>query len=245
MKTNLYTKKFYEDQMAGSIRSARIIAPIVCEVLTINSVLDLGCGVGTWLRAFAECGADRLIGLDGEYVPQDKMLIDISNFKPINISSLDSLPKDLDLCVCMEVLEHLPHKVGKKIVRLLTEAAPAILFSAAIPGQGGTNHINERWHHEWHQEFSKHDFSVFDIVRPRVYHETDVEPWYRQNAFLYINEKRLRSKTRILNLSTNHDFRLTPIEPRILAQFMSTRGLCRHLIRQARQGLSDFIGGES
>lgn len=244
METNLYTERFYEDQMDGSMRSARIIAPIVCEVLTVNSVLDLGCGVGTWLRAFAECGAHRLIGLDGDYVPRDKMLIDVADFNPINISSLNTLPKNLDLCICMEVLEHLPHQVGKKIVRLLTEASPAVLFSAAIPGQGGTNHVNERWHHEWHQEFLKYGFDVFDIVRPRIYHETDVEPWYRQNAFLYVNDKRLRSKTRFQNVQNNYDFRLTPIEPRILSQFMSTRGLCQHLIRQARQRLFDFIGGE-
>jgi hypothetical protein len=63
--------------------------------------------------------------------------------------------------------------------------APHVLFSAAIPGQGGNNHVNEQWQSYWADRFAAHGYGPRDIVRPAVRDDRSVAYWYRQNAVLY------------------------------------------------------------
>jgi hypothetical protein len=51
--------------------------------------------------------------------------------------------KRFDLAISLEVAEHLPEGSAGALVSTLIEAAPVVVFSAAIKGQSGTNHINE------------------------------------------------------------------------------------------------------
>ena len=44
-----YDKRFYQSQQDGSLRSAEIILPLVDDLIHPSNVLDVGCGVGTWL----------------------------------------------------------------------------------------------------------------------------------------------------------------------------------------------------
>jgi SAM-dependent methyltransferase len=60
-----YSPGFYDAQRAGSLSSAEIVLPVVFDLLPASSVLDIGCGVGTWLAAAHKLGATRLIGYDG------------------------------------------------------------------------------------------------------------------------------------------------------------------------------------
>jgi hypothetical protein len=49
---NLYDRDFYAGQSANSRRSADVIAPIVMQLLRPTSIIDVGCGVVTWLGTF-------------------------------------------------------------------------------------------------------------------------------------------------------------------------------------------------
>ncbi|MDW8444469.1 MAG: hypothetical protein RML45_09315 [Acetobacteraceae bacterium] len=111
---------------------------------------------------------------------------------PPSVSSLatSSWPIDLDrrfdLALSLEVAEHLPPERAAGFVADLVRLAPAVLFSAAIPLQGGTNHVNERWQAFWAGLFASHGYRAFDVIRPRVWDDPRVEPWYRQNTVLFL-----------------------------------------------------------
>ncbi len=54
---SIYNKTFYDNQEKGSLNSAKIIVPIVMDIVKPKSVIDVGCGVGTWLSVFKQLGS--------------------------------------------------------------------------------------------------------------------------------------------------------------------------------------------
>ena len=40
-----------------------------------------------------------------------------------------------------------------QLVATITKHGDAVLFSAAIPGQGGQDHLNEQWPEYWQKKF--------------------------------------------------------------------------------------------
>ena len=60
-----------------------------------------------------------------------------------------------------------------------------VLFSAALPYQGGTDHINEQWLEFWAILFRRHDYVACDLFRSRVWSNKSVEYWYSQNLILF------------------------------------------------------------
>src|SRR5204862_3532668 len=141
-----------------SLRSARAVVPLVMELVRPASVLDVGCGLGTWLAAFAEAGVADFLGMDGDYVDRAKLKIPAERFRAADLTNPPSPGRTFDLAVCLEVAEHLPEKASPRLVELLATAAPVVLFSAALPGQGGTRHINEQWPAFWQRLFAARGF---------------------------------------------------------------------------------------
>ena len=189
-----YDAAFYADQADGSLRSARAVAPLVMDLVRPTSVVDVGCGLGTWLAAFAELGVADVLGVDGGYVDRAKLKVPADRFRPVDLTRPPALGRTFDLAVCLEVAEHLPPAAAAGLVGLLTDAAPAVLFSAAAPGQGGTDHVNERWPGYWRGLFADRGFARLDPVRPRVWRDRRVEWWYQQNVFLFVREATLADR---------------------------------------------------
>jgi SAM-dependent methyltransferase len=187
---NLYDRDFYAGQSANSRRSADVIAPIVMQLLQPTSIIDIGCGVGTWLAAFHDLGVPTIVGLDGSYVQQSDLQISRDAFISSDLREPITLDRTFDLAVSLEVAEHLPASRSEELVRNLVALAPAVLFSAAIPMQGGTGHINERWQSSWAHAFEANGYRAFDCVRPHVWSDERVEAWYAQNMLLYVDEQR-------------------------------------------------------
>ena len=179
-----YTAGFYEQQRAGSARSADLILPIVFHVVRPRSVVDVGCGTGTWLLSARRLGAARTLGIDGHWVEaltaNAGLEIRHGHFEEPIV-----LGETFDLALCLEVAEHVSPGRARGLVSDLTRLAPNVLFSAAIPGQGGHLHLNEQWQSYWAGLFAEEGFGARDIVRPQVRWRRGVEFWYRQNAILY------------------------------------------------------------
>lgn len=188
-----YSPSFFFEQRDGSLRSAQTILPIVFELIRPSSVVDVGCGVGTWLAAAQQLGIKKCLGLDGPYVSAEMLQIDKENFRPADLN--EELPAwgRFDLAICLEVAEHLPEQTAPTLVRSLTALAPAVLFSAAIPGQNGTGHINEQWQDYWVRLFEKFNYVAIDCVRPAIWHDPNVEYWYAQNALLMADAAYVKS----------------------------------------------------
>lgn len=189
-----YDVAFHVGHAPGSLSSARVVAPLVVDLVRPASVLDVGCGLGTWLAAFADAGVTDVLGLDGDYVPRAELQIPADRFRPADLATVPDPGRRFDLAVCLEVAEHLPGAVSERLVAMLTAAAPVVLFSAALPGQGGTGHINEQWPPYWRALFAARGFVRLDPIRPRVWRDSRVEWWYRQNVYLYVREELLNER---------------------------------------------------
>lgn len=187
----MYKRAEFEKQQKASAEAARIVVPLVLANWPATSVLDVGCGVGTWLKVFSEHGVAECLGVDGHHVDADLLKISRSNFLAHDLRTPIELNRNFDLACSLEVAEHLPAEIAQPFVFQLTKAAPAVLFSAALPGQSGPGHINEQWPSYWAGLFEKHRYFPLDVVRPVIWHRDEIVFWYRQNLLLYVREDRL------------------------------------------------------
>lgn len=183
-----YDAVFYEYQREGALRSARRVTPLLREAISIRSVLDVGCGAGAWLRAHQETGVDDVLGIDGDYVDRSLLVIEPQRFAATDITAPFDLGRTYDLVQCLEVAEHVPAASGPALIDNLVRHGRFILFSAAVPGQGGKGHINERPLDYWRGLFAARGFRAFDFIRPRIVDDRDVEWWYRFNTLFYAHE---------------------------------------------------------
>jgi len=164
--------------------AARIILPLVFELVKPTSVLDVGCGLGTWLSVCDEFGVKDYLGVDGDYVERAKLTILESKFLSADLRNRFTTKRKFDLVICLEVAEHLPESSADVLVDTIVEHGDSVLFSSAIPGQGGQNHINEQWVEYWQAKFEARGFYFHDVIRPKIWNNENVELWYRQNIFL-------------------------------------------------------------
>lgn len=175
-----------------STSSAQEVLPFIFNTLgTPQSVIDVGCGIGTWLSVCNDLGVKDFIGLDGQHVlSTGQLLISDNNFMPVDfeISDKINLNKKYEFLISLEVAEHLKEKSSENFVNLLTSLSDIILFSAAVPGQTGMNHFNEQYPDYWQKKFESYNFHFFDI-RSVFWGNNNVEWWYQQNMFLVVNAK--------------------------------------------------------
>lgn len=179
-----YSTEFYLIQREGSLRSAKGVLPMIFDLVRPRSVVDVGCGVGTWLSVAQQLGVVDIAGLDGDYVDRTLLVIPTEKFVACDLAGPLPVQRSFDLALCLEVVEHLPASAAPKIIAELARLAPVVLFSAAIPGQGGVHHVNEQWPEYWQELFARHGYSFCDCIRPRTWNESDIEVCYRQNTFL-------------------------------------------------------------
>ncbi len=184
-----YTEEFFEYIERGAIASAKRFSSFLVPLLGINSVLDIGCGRGAWLREWRNAGVEIAQGVDGPYVRQQSLLIPVQDFTAVDLSKKFDLQRRYDLVSSLEVAEHLPGPCSETFISSLVAHADLVLFSAATPGQGGENHINERPLSFWQKLFKERGYEAYDVVRPVFRSHKSVEPWYRFNTILYANER--------------------------------------------------------
>lgn len=190
-----YNRAFFLDQAAGSRRSAQEILPVLFRFLRPESVVDVGCGVGGWLAEFQAAGVHDILGIDGEHVDRDLLLIDRTKFRATDLSG-DFVPlidRRFDLAISLEVAEHIETQNAERFISSLCRLSDVVLFSAALPYQGGSSHVNENWLEYWALLFRGNGYEPIDCLRPLIWHNSDIVWWYRQNILLFTkHEKRLR-----------------------------------------------------
>jgi cyclopropane fatty-acyl-phospholipid synthase-like methyltransferase len=125
------------------------------------------------------------IGMDGNYVNRESLLIDKKKFIPIDLETDFSLDRIFDLVISLEIAEHLSKNSSRQFIENLTKLGDVVLFSAAIPGQGGTNHINEAFPDFWISLFESNGFYPIDVVRKQIWDDKEIDFWYRQNILIF------------------------------------------------------------
>jgi hypothetical protein len=188
-----YTSEFFEAHRAGARRSAGAVVPLVLRLVQPHSVVDVGCGQGAWLAVFREHGVEDILGVDGDYVDRRQLEIPAERFRPHDLIWPLRLEWVFDLVVSLEVAEHLPAACADAFIDSLTRLGPVVLFSAAVPFQGGTDHVNEQWPAYWAGRFDRHGYRPVDCLRRRIWANDAVAWWYAQNTFLYVEQSYLEA----------------------------------------------------
>jgi SAM-dependent methyltransferase len=186
-----YSRAFYEAQSPASLLAARRVVPAVEALVSPRSVVDVGCGVGTWLSVFRERGVAEILGIDGSYVDPATLLIPAECFLPRDLTGPINVSRRFDMAISLEVAEHLPPSSSGSFVDQITGLSDIVLFSAAIPGQGGANHINEQWQSYWRRLFDERGYAAVDCLRYRFWDDAEVQAYYRQNMLLYVDRELL------------------------------------------------------
>jgi SAM-dependent methyltransferase len=228
-----YGERFFANMSSDSARSAAVTVPLLVDAIRPSSVIDVGCGVGTWLAAVRSAGVEDVLGIDGDYVAPRLLQIPPQVFRAADLNESLMVDRQFDLAICLEVAEHLKPERSESLVEELVGLAPAVCFGAAIPLQGGTGHINERWQDDWAGMFAKHHYRVVDLLRPKIWDCPEVQPWYAQNTLLYISGD--------VELSCATEMPLRVVHPRTyedrLTRTLGPREVLRHARRTARERL--------
>lgn len=194
MSRFLYPSKFYSLRDRQTRYTCSAVYPILFKHLRasdITSVVDIGCGTATWLSAIREFNPScSLHGFEGPWLPrknQEQILeagikLTISNFSD---SSLYPSIVSADLCICLEVLEHIPIDLHPAFIERFLSGSSNILFSCAPPYQGGSGHVGERSLSNLLPIFRDLGYSVCDLFRDKIWTDNQIPFWYRQNLVLF------------------------------------------------------------
>ncbi|KKL08487.1 hypothetical protein LCGC14_2575390, partial [marine sediment metagenome] len=133
----------------------------IVETLEIESILDLGCGIGSFLEGAYESGCNNLVGIELHIDRADRYIEE--KMKPYihygDITIPLELEKTFDCCISVEVAEHILPEKSKQFLDNLTKYTDKyIIMTAAPPGQRGTQHFNLQEKSYWIERIKKRGF---------------------------------------------------------------------------------------
>jgi SAM-dependent methyltransferase len=159
-----------------------------------KSVLDVGCGIGTWLAVAQSKGVTDLLGIEGKWLDRnlarvpEKLIVDLDLEQPFDLG------RRFDLVISLEVAEHLSAAAAAGFVESLVGHADVILFSAAIPFQGGHHHVNEQFLDYWSRLFESRGYRPVDCLRCHLWSNPAILWWLRQNTVIFAKEALTRGE---------------------------------------------------
>jgi SAM-dependent methyltransferase len=174
---DIYDSDYFEryvEPLASA--SAPVMAESIVAEFNPASVVDVGCGTGALLAALQRAGLECL-GLDYSEASLRMAQARGLRVEKLDLCSASPGPRHFDVAISVEVAEHLPERCVDRYVDYLCHLAPAIVFTAATPGQGGWAHLNEQPHEFWIAKFRDRGFELVQEVSERWRHQ-----WKRSNV---------------------------------------------------------------
>ena len=183
MKSQAYNSEFFDNLSLTSSSSAPFIANYIYHSFKPSTVVDIGCGTGEILKVLTALGGIECLGVEGPWI--DSYQEHFSKIQLADLREFVPLGKKFDVAICLEVAEHLEERFASTLVSTLTESSDIILFSAAIPGQSGTEHINLQYPEYWAKHFWDKGFALYLDPRENFLKNFNIAPWYQQNTLVY------------------------------------------------------------
>ena len=180
----IYPEEWFQWQSQESYSSALQVVPKIIAEYGTGSVVEYGCGVGSWGAVFLEFGLNKYVGIDGSHINKKQLRIPVEQFESQDLTKPISLGK-FDLCLCLETAEHLDEVYATTLVDVLCQSADTIVFSAAIPGQTGTHHVNEQWQSYWEKLFAARGYQSSTELREFFWTNSEIAWYYTQNIVTY------------------------------------------------------------
>lgn len=216
-------RDLHHEQLASQVgrneSSARLILALLFERFRPGSVLDVGCGIGSWLAVARELGIGEIQGVDGDWLDEKLSRVEPARIRKVDLEKGFDLGRRFDLAISLEVAEHLSADAADSFVGCLARHADVILFSAAIPFQGGHHHVNEQFPEYWEQLFEARGYVPVDFLRPLIWNFSDVLPWLKQNILIYARESLTQGKAPFAGLAAVGPLAL--VHPELYVERMS------------------------
>lgn len=187
-KANDYTDEFYDRQDTLRFQSASEVLNLLFSYYKPKSMVDLGCGLGHWLKTASDLGVNTIFGYDGHLLDTEKLKIPSECFLRHDFETTLNSSNRYDLAISIEVGEHLPKSCSEQFIQSLCSLSDVVLFSAAVPNQGGVNHYNEAPPIFWANIFKENGYLCYDILRQKLWNNEKVNCIHAQNIFVYIKE---------------------------------------------------------
>ncbi|MEM1301108.1 MAG: methyltransferase domain-containing protein [Pseudomonadota bacterium] len=184
-----YTSMF-EAHDKGRERRARVANNLALQVVKYHqpkSVIDVGCGLGFFLSAMQGHGA-TIHGVDGPWVADLTPEIAKDHYTIQDLNAPFKTDKTYDMASSLEVAEHLNKERSDNFVAELTALSDYVLFSAAIPGQKGSGHINCQWQGDWAARFADHGYRCYDPFRRALFSIPEMAIWFKQNLLFFVRD---------------------------------------------------------
>ena len=189
MKLETYSSDFYSVMETGSSSSAHEIIPLLFSAYKPKSVVDVGCGTGAFASEFLKLGVTDVVGYEGLWMKSLPTILPKDRYIYQDFKNALSSPRTFDLAICLEVAEHLEEVYARSLINSLCSLSEIVVFSAAIPNQGGNHHVNEQWPQYWNELFTEMGFSLIWDPRMEIWRNESIEACYRQNLLVFGRKK--------------------------------------------------------
>jgi SAM-dependent methyltransferase len=177
-----------------------VLVPLLYEYFKPSSVVDYGCGIGNFLSKFRDVGVKKVLGIDGEWSNNSLQMLKGNDLLLQSLTDEMKVKEQFDMAISFEVAEHIPKEYAEKVVKDLTGFSDLVIFSAALPDQGGQNHVNEQWPDYWAKLFNSHGYVCYDAIRPLIWNDERIKFWYRQNMFIAVKKTNTQLVDKVLSL---------------------------------------------
>lgn len=161
---------------------------LVMKFFNPGSIIDIGCGRGELLVPF-EKKSLKVLGVDGSRANRDYTFLKKTNFQFFDLRNNFCPAQRYDLCLCLEVGEHIEEKYSCALIGSLVRSAPVIIFSAAPPGQYGVDHVNLKPPEWWIEKFAqfgfKLDTALLSAFKEELKNTGGVQEYYIDNVMIF------------------------------------------------------------
>jgi len=186
---NMYKATFFSKRHKLSWR-VPYVCDAICKVINPISVIDVGCGIGDYVKGFA----DRHViagGIEGSKNCLPYLVV-LGSCIYIQDLRQSVYTFKYDLAMCLEVLEHIEPEYADILVENLVRMSNKLLVSAAPPGQEGHYHLNCQEPYYWIDKFKNHGYKldmgiVYQIQEEwePVKHKKEMRAYYNNLLFFY------------------------------------------------------------